>query len=315
MSAKFNRRNEHRPAVTARWRVLPLLAATVVMSAGVECRAQTCDVVLTQGPGTVTIDYNPFSVGAASGALDVKLENRADNACDLRLSFADDAGVETAGVPLGGVGVQFRPRESSGVTASSLEPGVFHFTLAGHSTGQAQFDVAVVVDAVPEAGEHGADLQLLMRDVDRTELLPSVPVRVVLVSTPRAQLNLAGAAGAFGSDSSVEVVDFGDAVTGATRRIFVQVRANTPSTLTIRSEHRGVMRRVADDKITTESSVPYSVDLDGADVDLTALWSRDVDPPRTLAGISLPMAFTLGVVGNQMAGRYQDVLTIDVSPN
>lgn len=315
MSAKFTRPNESRPSARARRRILSLLATTTVLCAGFACQAQTCDVALTQGPGTVTINYNPFAIGASSTALDVKLENRADGACDLRLSFADDTGVEAAGWPLGGVGVQFRPRESSGVTASTLEPGVFHFTLAGHSTGEAQFDVAVVVDAVPEAGEHAADLQLLMRDVDRTELLPSVPVRVVLVSTPRAQLNLAGAAGAFGSDSSVEVVDFGDAVTGATRRIFVQVRANTPSTLTIKSEHRGAMRRVTDDKIASDSSVPYSVDLDGAPVDLSALWSREVDPPRTLAGMSLPMAFTLGVVGNQMAGRYEDVLTIDVSPN
>ena len=171
------------------------------------------------------------------------------------------------------------------------------------------------VEAVPEAGEHAADLQLIVRDTDRNELLPSVPVRVVLVSTPRAQLNLAGAAGAFGSDSSVEVVDFGDAVTGATRRIFVQVRANTPSILTIKSEHRGAMRRVTDDKIATESSVPYAVDLAGEAVDLSALWSKDVDPPRTLAGMSLPMSFTLGAVGSQMAGRYEDILTIDVSPN
>lgn len=315
MSVKFAPTREPRLFARARGWLPSLLVAAVALCAAFECKAQSCDLALAQAPDAVTINYNPFGAGASAAALDIKLENRADSACDLRLAFEDDAGAEIVGLPLGGVGVQFRPRETSGFTVSTLEPGVFHFTLAGHTTQEVQFDVAVVVEAVPEAGEHAADLQLIVRDTNRTELLPSIPVRVVLVSTPRAQLNLAGAAGAFGSDSSVEVVDFGDAVTGATRRIFVQVRANTPSILTIKSEHRGAMRRVTDDKIATESSVPYAVDLAGEAVDLSALWSKDVDPPRTLAGMSLPMSFTLGAVGSQMAGRYEDILTIDVSPN
>ena len=315
MSAKFTRSSKSPTRVRPWGPSTALLAISALMCSGWACQAQTCDMTLLQGPGTVTIDYNPFAIGASSAALNLKLENRASEACDLELSFTDDSGAQRRDLVLGGVGVQFRPRETSGLRVSDLQPGIFYFTVPGRTSAEAQFDVAVVVDAVPEAGEHGADLQLLVRDVDRTELLPAIPVRVVVISTPRAQLNLAGAAGAFGSNSSVEVVDFGDAVTGATRRIFVQMRANTPSTLTIKSEHRGVMRRVADDKIQTDSSVPYGVELDGDPVDLDGIWSRPVDPPRTLAGMSLPMAFTLGAVTGQMAGRYEDVLTLDLSPH
>ena len=62
-------------------------------------------------------------------------------------------------------------------------------------------------------------------------------------------------------------------------------------------------------------SIPYAVDLDGQPVDLTTVWSRIVDPPRNLQGLSLPMSLTLGEVAGRVAGRYADLITIDVSPN
>lgn len=274
--------------------------------------ALACDLVLKTRPDAVRIDYNPFAVGAPAAPLDVAFENRGEAGCDLRLSFTDDAGIEVTGVALGGVGARFRPRESSGVTEADVQPGVFRFQMDAGASAQAQLDAVVVQEAVPEAGEHGVDLNLVVRDPQGVELLPPIPVRLVLFSAPRAQLNLAGAAGAFGSGSSVEVVDFGDAVTGATRRIFVQVRANALSILTVLSKNGGEMHRV--EPVENATTVPYAVELDGQPVDLTALWSREVDPPRTLAGASFPMVFTLGEVGSQMAGRYEDLITIDVFP-
>lgn len=286
-----------------------VLAAILAVTAS---KARACDLALTQSPSTVVINYNPFAAGPSSGAIDLGLKNQADEACELRLSFVDDGGAIVSRLDLGGVGVQFRPREASGLQASDVEPGVLRYTLAGKATGQAQLDAAIVVDAVPDAGTYASDLKLLVKDADGTALLAPIPVRMQLVSTPRAQLNLAGAAGAFGSGSSVEVVDFGDASTGLTRRIFIQVRANAPSIIAITSEHRGLMQRQGDAE--TASSVAYAVELDGTPVDLKAPWTKEVDPPRTLAGISLPMLFTLGKIKDQMAGRYQDVLAIDISP-
>lgn len=306
-SARPNRWNNHKRRHLFSW------LFTGGLAFGLTTGAQACDLALTRTPSAVVIDYNPFAVGPSAGALDLGLKNQGDAECDLRLSFIDEAGVPAASLALGGVGVQFRPRESSGLRTSELEPGVFRYTLSGQASGDAQLDTAIVVDAVPDAGTYAADLKLLIQDEEGKLLVPPLPVRVQLVSTPRAQLNLAGAAGAFGSGSSVEVVDFGDAVTGATRRIFVQVRANAPSTLSISSEHRGVMRRLGD--VETPSNVPYTVELQGDPVDLSAPWTKAIDPPRTLAGASLPMLFTLGAVSGQMAGKYQDVLTIDISPH
>jgi len=285
--------------------------ATLVLFGGATT-AHACDLALVEGAQTARIEYNPFAVAPTLGALNVALENKGENQCDLRLSFTDETGIEVTSIVLGGVEVGFRPRESSGVQMADVQKGVFQYDLGAATRGVAQLDAVVVRGAVADAGEYGVDLRLLVRNLDGVELMSPIPVRVVLQSTPRAQLNLAGAAGAFGEGLSVEVVDFGEAITGGTRQIFVQVRANAPSVLTIKSEHGGVMHRV--EKAENATVVPYTVELAGEPVDLTALWTKEIDPPRTLAGVSLPMNFVLGLVDGQMGGRYEDLITIDVSP-
>jgi hypothetical protein len=293
----------------------PLVWRSVILAAallGFASAAEACDLALVQGAQTARIEYNPFAVAPTPGALDVKLENRGETECDLRLSFTDETGIEVTSVVLGGIEVRFHPRESSGVLAADVKKAVFQYLLAPETKGVAQLDAIVARGAVAEAGEYGVDLRLLVRNLDGVELIAPIPVRLLLQSTPRAQLNLAGAAGAFGEGLSVEVVDFGEAVTGATRRIFVQVRANAPSILSIKSEHQGVMHRV--EEVENATVVPYAVELDGQSVDLTGLWTKEIDPPRTLAGVSLPMNFILGQINGQMSGRYEDLITIDVSP-
>ncbi len=297
----------------ARLRVMGGVAGVVALVALASgASAQACDLAVLDGPQTVRIEYNPFAIGPSSGALDVSMENRGDAACDVRMSFTDDVGMEVTSVVLGNVAVQFRPREASGVQMADVQAAVFQYQLAAGAKGQAQIDAAVVQGAVADAGEYGVNLRLVLKTPGGESIGVPIPVRLILQATPRAQLNLAGAAGAFGSGSSVEGVDFGEAVAGATRRIFLQVRANTLATVSITSQHGGVMRRV--EEVPNATTLPYAVELDGDEVDLSSLWTKQVDPPRTLAGVSIPMTFTLGQVGGAMEGRYADMLTIDISP-
>jgi hypothetical protein len=273
--------------------------------------AQACDLTL-ETPEAIRIEYNPFAIGPSSGPLDIGLRNGSDTPCDLRLRLVDDFDAPLAGVVLGGVGVEFRPREASGLLQRDAEPGTFLLNVPGAGEIRAELDAAVVQNAVVEAGEHTADLYLLIENAEGQLLLPRTPLRLILTSTPRAQVNIAGSAGAFGSGLTVEVIDFGLAATGVTRRAFIQVRANAESTLMIRSENRGVMRHL--EFAETGTVVPYSLELDGMPVDLTELWTRRINPPRTLEGVSLPMDFTLGEITGQMSGRYEDLITIDVTP-
>lgn len=274
--------------------------------------AAACDLAV-ETPAAVRIEYNPFAVGASTGPVDILFQNRSDTACELRLLLIDDVGDPLPQVTLGGAIIGFRPREASGLFRRDTEPGAFVLTVPPNSTTRAEMDAVVLHDAVVEAGQHQTDLRLLIRSADGEPAPPPIPLRVILQSAPRAQVNIAGASGAFGSGSSVEVIDFGLAATGATRRAFLQVRANTRSTVAIRSEHHGVMRHL--EMGETGSVVAYQLELDGDAVDLTEVWTRSVDPPRTLAGIDFPLDFTLGTISGQMSGRYEDLITIDITPN
>lgn len=302
--------------MSAKYAHLPLspgiLAAGVGLVLCLASSARACELA-AEAPEAVRIEYDPFAVGSSSGPLDLQFENRSDTACKLRLRLTDDLGEPRATIVLGGAIVEFRPRESSGLLRRDLEPGVFLLDITAGQTVRAEVDALVVQNAVVDAGEHQTDLRLAVEGTDGSAAIPAVPLHVILHSAPRAQVNIAGSAGAFGSGSSVEVVDFGLAATGVKRRVFVQVRANAESTLSVKSEHRGVMRHLEMGEAGTV--VAYLLELDGESVDLSRDWTRLVDPPRTLAGVSLPLDFTLGAVSGQMSGRYEDLLTIDIWPN
>ncbi len=291
------------------WGVATLWAA-VVLALGTA--ASACELAV-DAPEAARVEYNPFALGSSSGPLDIVFGNKGERVCELRLVLVNDVGDPLPLLDLGGVVIEFKPRETSGLFRRDTEPGAFVLSIPGTSVARAELDVTVVRNAVVEAGIHQADLRLSVEAVDGEALLPPIPLHVILQSAPRAQVNIAGAAGSFASESSVEVVDFGTAATGITRQVFVQVRANTQSTLTVKSQHRGLLHHVEmGDRGTV---IAYTVVLDGRPVDLAEAWSYRVDPPRTLAGVSLPMDLTLGAVTGQMSGRYEDLITIDIAPD
>lgn len=306
MSVKFAR------VRASRWSLACMATAALALFAPLDA-ASACDL-LVETPDAVRIEYNPFAVGSSSGPLNIEFANRADEACELRLVLIDDLDNPVEEIALGGVLLEFRPREASGLFRHDADPGAFLLRVAENDSVRAEMDVAVLRDAVVEAGEHSTDLRMAVQNSNGEDLFQPVPLRVILRSTPRAQVNIAGGAGAFGTGSTVEVIDFGTASTGLTRRAFLQVRANTEATLTVVSQNRGVMHLVDVELEGEGTTVPYTFELDGAAVDMEDPWIHKVDPPRTLEGVSLPMDFTLGVISGQMSGRYEDVITIDVTP-
>src|SRR5690606_41885977 len=133
-----------------------------------------------------------------------------------------------------------------------------------------------------------------------------------LISPPRAQMNIAGAAGAFGQGAAVSRVDFGEMTANEARRVFLQVRANTISRLTIDSANRGLLKR--DNSSPAADSIGYFATLNGVEIDLRQHYDAMLDLPRTLGGSSLPFDLRLGEVGAHVAGTYSDLVTIEFSP-
>lgn len=289
------------------------LALALLAALGFGLEAEACELRLARAPATVRIDYDPFAIARPPGRLDLELVNDGGEPCELELRLLDVNGQPLRSLDLGGAGVGFRAREGSALAAGDPQPNRFRLVLAPGAATTAQLDAFVGTEAVVEAGEHRAIIRAEIGPESGPPLIRIDPLEVVLASPPRAQMNIAGVAGAFGSSDSVGVIDFGDGRTGSVKRAFLQVRANTQSRLTFQSEHAGTLRRPG--SLSEESVIDYSVTLDGRPVDLRHASTHDVDPPRDLAGVSLPLEFQLGVVGHQMAGRYEDLLTISISPN
>lgn len=289
---------------------LGLLSAVAVT---VPAHAQACDLRLAGEPAPVRLDYDPFAISHPPGRLDFELLNAGDASCqvDLRLLNADGQALRT--LYLEGTRLDFRPRDGGPTDTTSVESDRFPLSVPAGGSALVQFDVVVTGDVVPDAGEHHAALRIEIGPLGGEPLVRLGPIEVVLASPPRAQLNIAGAAGAFGSTSSVEVIDFGEARGGAVKRAFLQVRANTEARLTFSSENGGSLRRLdADDD---EPGIDYLVTLDGGPIDLRREAKRDIDPPRTMAGQSLHLDFELGPTSARRSGRYEDLLMVSIDPN
>ena len=127
----------------------------------------------------------------------------------------------------------------------------------------------------------------------------------------RAQVNIAGTSGTFGVPFALNSIDFGTLTTGSAKNAIVQVRATAPVSITVSSQNAGKLKHKV---LTTDPGVPYTMQLDGAAVDLTGASSLNRSPPITLDGINYPMSLQIGDVAGRPAGNYQDTLTINVAP-
>lgn len=276
--------------------------------------ARACAPALVRGPDAVVIEYDPFTLAPAAAApLTAEFVNTAEAECRLELAVTDPAGEPVERVRLEEAGLDLRlVAQESGGLAPALTPGVFDLTLPPGGRTRAALDAVLSGEAVTEAGLYERPLRLVVRPRGGGEaLLAPVPATVAVRARARAQINLAGAAAAFGG-SSTERVDFGEAKTGAQARVFVQLRANTAATLTIASENGGTLRHATE---KDAPPIPYDAVLDGRTLDLAAPTRLPVQAPRTIAGVSLPLDLTLGRAEGAMAGAHQDVLTFEFAPD
>lgn len=277
--------------------------------------AQTCSPDVAEAPDTAVIEYDPFLPGATVREIAFALSNPSDEECVIDLAILDGAEQPARVFPVPGTTMllEVRPGDGERGLVPRTVPGVYRATLAPTAVTRFVLDALVVQDAVPEAGSHRTPLTFELREPDQVALVGDAWRSVVIVrSPPRAQLNITGASGSFGTGRTVSTVDFGAAETGATRRIFLQVRANTPSQIVVESANGGVLRRTSDADRTPP--IPYEVALDGTVIDLSSMVVVPRDPPRTVDGESISMDFRLGTLGGQMAGRYEDEVTIEFSP-
>ncbi len=286
-------------------RSISLLTAISAAAFGFWSSAQACEV----RPGalkTTTTVYDPFAASGLHAQAEMALDLIDGKACDVTVRLLDGRLQPIEQIAVGGPNPALFTVETPG--AFTPDTLVLHLDPARpHATVVWTFKPGQ--DAVLHPGRYDVPLAVGIRPDTATS--DTYVYGTFTVSVPaRAQVNIAGASGRFGS-SHASAIDFGQLTTGAHRRAFVQIRANTGVFAQISSKNHGVLRNEA---WPDASPISYSLVLNGIPINLNLKATESLDPPATIDGLSLPMDITIGSVEGKFAGTYSDVITIEVSP-
>lgn len=285
-----------------------LFASIPVLTGAGSTHAEECQLTIESMPPSVRLDYDPFVLATAPARLQFRLNNREAVACRSDLALVDASRQAVTRFAVGTTGLELELRPVGGISRSVV-PSVFSLSVPPEDGVDLVFDVVIIDDAVVPAGLYSERMTLELRQPGTAVAYDQAPVVLDLTALPRAQMNLSGSRGDFGSGASVSVVDFGKAETGKQQQVFVQTRANNPARLTFKSANQGRLRMAGQG----EGALDYSVQFNGSPLDLKQVASRDIDPPRTYAGQAFELILTLGKVEGAQAGHYNDELTIEIS--
>ena len=163
--------------------------------------------------------------------------------------------------------------------------------------------------ADPGLYELSLDVELL--DAITEELVSVIRnLTVEVVVTPKLQTNIAGASGRYENGVNFAVMNFGTLETGESKRVFIQVRGNAQANIRISSENNGQLKH----KERKDAYVDYSVSVDGVFSSLESPLFLERSVAKSLQGSAYPMVVTIGDVDESFSGVYQDIITVDVSP-
>lgn len=287
------------------------IAWCLAMLGHAHAQPATCTPVIQESPASVQIDYDPFVAGRAPTRLALQLLNKTEARCTIDLAITNPAGEPVTDLSMTEIGLVLTLRSSAGQVQSTETPGLYEVVLEAGLAKDISFDISVLTDAVVPAGHYQRPLFLSLRRPGEKVAVRSAPFQLALNALPRAQMNLSGARGSFGTGPAISIVDFGKAETGKVRDLFIQTRTNAPSRLTFNSANHG--RLVLEGDESKAISLPYRVLFDGSPLDLASMAIRDIDPPKTYAGTSYPLVLQLGDIAGSRAGHYTDELTIEIT--
>jgi hypothetical protein len=155
-----------------------------------------------------------------------------------------------------------------------------------------------------------------------TGVLTVLPVQVAtqtltFQSTVDSDVDLAlvSSGSAFNIASTLETVDFGNLVSGASQGFDLVIRSDSGYKVTLQSANK---QNLLIQNAAYTDKVPYTMTIAGSSVDLSS--GAAVSPvavsgvTTAQTGVALPIVITLGTLsGHETSGTYQDIVTVSVS--
>ena len=161
-----------------------------------------------------------------------------------------------------------------------------------------------------DAGTYRLPIDIKLLDSNTEEVLAEEQLVIEVLVAKKIYTNIAGAHTNQNSSSRFAVVNFGVLKTNDSQRVSIQVRGNSLAEVKIKSENQGRLVHQKD----ADLFVNYSVNVDGvaSELDKPLRLVRQTD--KTLAGVAYPMDIIIGDAENKFAGKYRDIITVEVRP-
>lgn len=282
--------------------------------AAIPARACTSTTIASITP-IPNVVYDPFEGLARTTTYNVNIANTGTTDCSVGIAISSPPPGAPRAFKNGTDEIRYVLEFPGGsVFQNSLTSPLGTLVVRAGQTRSVTLRVKINAGLIAPAGTYSDVLTLRLY---RTGTGPLVQVGTDRTATAgalveaRAQVNIAGTSGTFGVPFALNSIDFGTLTTGSTKSAIVQVRATAPVSISVTSQNTGKLKHKV---LTADPGVPYTMQLDGAAVNLSGPSSLNRSPPITLDGINYPMSLQIGDVTGRPAGNYQDTLTINVAP-
>lgn len=301
--------------------VSKIILIGLAFTAGSAISAQACDLSLESAGQIRFEEYSSVARETQPQKITLRLRNDGDEACTGYMSVN---AVDGDGHLVGLAGDRmsyglFSGRESSQILFQSGVQTQNQIPLGIPAEMSLSVDMYLVVDRLQNlpAGTYMTDLNLNIQD-QTLSLVESKIIRVGTNISPSLQANFTGIGGLVSSNKSSSsnssqqraVLDMGELTPNETRRLGLQIRANSPISIQVSSEHSGALKHEYD-----EGEIPYGIRLNQQNLDLSSISTLNGHASPEQNGRTNPLVITLSDFEDKKvpAGKYADVLTFRIS--
>ncbi len=274
-----------------------------------------------RAPSVVQFEYDPFSGLPSSESFSVEVHNLSPGDSDfdelaqqqaiLSIQPLDAASFNLVGQTLQLPVELVSNNQPSFTRVEQGYAGAILLSPEDSPSSVSEFTINLPESLYADAGGYTLDLEISLLDALSNEPIVASRLMTVEVSVvQKLQTNIAGTKGRYEDGANFAVIDFGELQTGEEQQVFIQVRGNTDANITVSSENNGKMLNKENPKLY----VDYTVDVDGQVSDLEAPLVLARTLAKDLQGSAYPMKVTIGNVSKSFSGIYQDIISVDVSP-
>jgi hypothetical protein len=290
-----------------------LLLLAVLPAIGTGAHAADCRGEIRGGTAIAgKTAYNPFSPVEISDQYRIVIANIGSGDCRYGLVFRSGAAQPKLGQALSYQITDQAHRELiSNLPAAAAPIARSGAPLGASQTAQIAFEIRIPRGQCAAPGASYSDrLELDLHAIDETgradgPVLQSTALSISYAVEQVLSVNIKGA-------QSTTTLDFGALAKGQQRTVEIQARSNQSYQLNVTSDNNGALALTP--KVAGQDwRVPYTLSLGGQQVDLARTGMLTIQPPtRPEADAGHMLRVTIGDVGQKRAGRYEDVLTIEI---